>query len=303
MANVRGRVAALAQLFRFKPVASWGFSAALLGGAVAVHRVGYGINLLHGGLAIVLVALAQGFVSHALNDAYDWLTGTDKESIGKGTGGSRVIPEGKLSWGATLAVGIISLIGVLTVGAYFVDIYGTPMLILLAIAIWSPVSYSVPPLKLGYRPFNEVVVVLPALTGVVVGTDLVLTGSWSWLAIGVGATHALLCIAWFVVSRVPDYTPDKRVGKVTSVVFVGRDNAALLSAGYLALALAVGSVVAVTMTPAAWTILFGWAAQMIGLSSLDAYDPEMASATRLQNMTYTTYHALALAFGLVVSGV
>lgn len=290
-------------MFRPKPVVSWGVAAFVLGAAIAVGRTGYDVSLVNGGLALALVALAQGIVSHGLNDAYDWLTGTDKESIGKGTGGSRVIPEGKMTVLGTIAAALVGLAGVVAIGAHFAVQFGTPMVVLLAVAIWSPVAYSVPPLKLGYRPFNEIVVVLPALVGVVVGTDMVLAGGWSMVAVGAGWVHAMFCISWFIVSRVPDYHPDKRVGKVTSVVFVGRENAALLSSAYLALGLAPALYLALGVSPAFAITPIVWAWMMLGLEALDPYDEDNASRVRLRNMHWTSIHAVVLAVLMVVSGV
>lgn len=290
-------------MLRPKPVMSWGLAAFLLGVAVAYARVGAGVHMFHGLLAILTVVLAQGVVAHGLNDAYDWITGTDMESIGKGTGGSRVIPEGKMTVKGTIAAAMVGLVGLVAIGGYFILEYGWPMVAIFFVALWSPIAYSAPPLKLGYRPFNEIVVVLPALVAVVVATDLVLTGSWSWLAIGVGYLHAMFCISWFIVSRVPDYQPDKRVGKITSVVYVGRDNAALLSSGYLALGLAVVPLLAVTYSLVFLLAFAAWGAMMVGLSRMDAYDAENASEVRLNNMHFTTEHAVVLAVGLAVVGV
>jgi 1,4-dihydroxy-2-naphthoate octaprenyltransferase len=303
MPTVAQQVRALTQLFRVKPVLSWGVSSLLLGGAVATARVGLGeLNLVNGGLAVVLVLVAQGVVSHGINDAYDWLTGTDKASIGKGTGGSRVIPQGKMTVEGTLVASLAGIFVIVLISAHFLSEYGAPMIVLGAIAIWSPVAYSTPPLKLGYRPFNELVVVLPALVGVVIGADMVLAGSISPFAAAVGTVHALFCISWFVVSRVPDYEPDRRVGKITSVVYVGRDNAALLSSGYLALGLAAAVVVAAFNPFVLPITVASWAVMMVGLSQLDAYDPENASEVRLRNMHTTTAHAVGLAIIIAVVG-
>lgn len=303
MPQSASRLQAVAQLFRLKPVLSWGVSAFALGTSLAIARTGGDVNVTHGLLALALVAFAQGFVSHGINDAVDWVTGTDKESIGKGTGGSRVIPQGKMTVLGTLGVALVGIAGVSLIGGYFVLVYGTPMVVLFAIALFAPVLYSAPPVKLGYRPFNELFVVLPALAGVVVGTDLVLAGSYSPVALWTGVLHALFCISWFTVSRVPDYEPDKRVGKVTSVVFVGRDNAALLSASYASLALPLAAVLAVTVSPVYIIAFAGWAGLMLGLSFLDPYDPERASRVRRKNMHVTTAHALTLSAALLAAGV
>lgn len=302
MGTVTTRLEGLAQLLRIKPVASWGVSAFLLGVAVAYARAGPDLSLVDGALALVLVVLAQGFVSHGLNDAVDWITGTDKESVGKGTGGSRVIPEGKMTVYETYATALVALVGVIGISAYFFSKFGMPMLALAGIAIWAPVSYSIAPLKLGYRPFNEIVVVLPAIAGVVVGTDLVLSGSWSGVAVLTGWVHALFCIGWFIVSRVPDYEPDKRVGKITSVVWVGRENTKLLSASYLALALAAVPYLFATVSWAFVVTPIAWAFLMLGVSRLDPYDPEQASAVRLKMMHTTTIHAIVLSVMLAFAG-
>lgn len=303
MAPIKRKVWALAQLFRVKPVLSWGLAAFVLGAGVSYGRVGADLDYANGLLALLAVALAQGFVSHGLNDAYDWVTGTDKESIGKGTGGSRVIPQGKMTVPGTVAAASVALLAVVGIGWYFYLQFGTAVALLMAVAIWSPVAYSLPPLKLGYRPFNELLVVLPAIVAVTVGADLVLAGSWSPMALMVGMVHAMFCISWFIVSRVPDYTPDKRVGKKTSVVYVGRGNAALLSSGYLALGMAVAfhlfaeGHVTFAVTGLAWALM------MVSLSGMDPYDAESASDTRLRNMHITTGHALAVAIGLAALGV
>jgi 1,4-dihydroxy-2-naphthoate octaprenyltransferase len=301
MGRVVTKTRGLAQLFRLDPVLSWGGSAFALGVTLAVFLGGpihAPVDVL---LAGVTVALAQGITAHALNDAYDWYTGTDKESIGKGTGGSRVIPEEKLSLPEVVVIGIVSLLAVLSLAVYFALEYGGVMYLLVALAVLAPVAYSVPPLKLGYRPFNEVVVVIPALTAVVVGAELVASGSFSWQAIPVGITHASFCTSWFVVSRIPDYEPDRRVGKVTSVVYVGRDNAKLLSAVYVAfgMASAVWLTVELSYLFAPWLLLAGllW----LALSQLDPYSELAASTTRLGMMTSTTLFALAVS-ALLLAG-
>lgn len=304
MASVAAQLRGVGQLFRVKPVLSWGASAFVLGVAVAVYGPGLGPNAaLHGLLAFGLVALAQGFASHGFNDAYDWVTGTDKESIGKGTGGSRVIPEGKMDVLDTVIVALVALVGVLAIGSYFVMQYGTPMVVLLALAVYAPTAYSLPPLKLGYRPFAELTVVLPALTGVVAGTVLVLSGTIPLLAIAVGVIHALFCISWFIVSRIPDYEPDKHAGKRTTVVAYGLEAAKGFAFRY---ALAGGFASAIAAWYVSPAFLLGVGASVMHaarVSDLNPRDPAMASHVRLRNMHTTTVHAILLSLGLVALGV
>ncbi|PSP67652.1 hypothetical protein BRC85_05960 [Halobacteriales archaeon QS_1_69_70] len=291
------------QLFRIKPTVSWGFSSFALGVGVAVARAGTDVNLLDGLLMFTLVGLSLGIASTGLNDAYDWITGTDKMSIAKGTGGSRVIPEGKMSLKQVILTAVFSLVAMLAIGAHLVLQQGRPMLLVVAVGILAPVAYSVPPLKMGYRPFNELVVGVPALICVVVGADVALTGDWSWLAVGLGFVHAMFGISWFIVSRVPDYEPDKQAGKITSVVYLGRDNASLLSGIYASIAITPVPFLAVEFTPAIVVSVVAWFALVLGVFKLEPYNPEHASRLRLRNMHITTAHGFGMSILLPLMGV
>ena len=303
MTTVAQQLRGLPQLLRIKPVMSWGVSAFLLGVAVAVARTGETISVTNGVLALLLVVIVQGVISHGLNDAYDWLTGTDRDSIAEGTGGSRVIPQGKMTVAGTIGAAVGGIIATLVIGGYFITEFGLPMVALIFVALWSSIAYSTPPLKLGYRPFSELTVVLPALVGVVVGTDLVLSGSWSWLAVGVGFIHAMFCISWFIVSRIPDYEPDKAAGKTTTVVLLGRPVADSVAIAYVGLGLLVAVVMATVYSPLFYGA-FVWGAIMVyNLHYLRPTCPQMASDIRSANMRQTTYHAVALAVLLAGVGV
>lgn len=303
MPTVAHQVRGLAQLLRVKPVLSWGIAALLLGASVSYARVGASVDLFNGLLAVVLVVVAQGIVSHGLNDAYDWITGTDKESIGKGTGGSRVIPEGKMTLAGTIAAAVGGLVVVLAIGGYFITEFGAPVVVLIAIAVWSPVAYSVPPLKLGYRPFNEVFVVLPALVGVVVGTDMVLSGSWSWFAVNAGVMHAFYCMSWFIVSRVPDYRPDKEVDKITTVVYVGLENSRFVAWAYLTVGGVVAALLGMYASPVFFAALIPYVLISFFIATFDPFNPHQASASRLKAMHTTTLNAVVISALLVAVGV
>lgn len=304
MTNAVTRIASgLYQLSRPDPVASWAGGAFAVGAGIAVSDVGTAILWRDGLIALVGVVVAIAFGAHGLNDVYDWLSGTDKASIGKGTGGSRVIPDEKLSVLETAVIGTGALTITAAVGVYFYLKYGWPILALTVVAVGAPVVYSLPPFKFAYRPFPELIVVTPALTGVTVGSELVLAGHTSALAVVAGLIHSAFCISWYMVSRVPDYEPDKGVGKTTTVVFLGRDNAPLISAVYLMTGVAFAAAATVqwglafAVTPAFAAFL------LVGLVRLDPYDPEHASRVRYRQMRTTTVHAAALAVLIALVGV
>jgi len=300
---MRRYIGALYQLSRPDPVAAWVAGAFLLGASVAVYHAGLGgVHLADGAIAFGGAAIALAFGAHGLNDAYDWLTGTDQESIGKGTGGTRVIPEGKLSVLQTAAVGVVALAVTAGVGGYFYLKHGLPILVLTALAVGAPVAYSVPPIKLAYRPFPELLLVLPSLTGVTAGAELMLSGQVTAFGIAVGAIQALFNISWYMVSRLPDYEPDKAIGKVTTVVYLGREKAPLMGAAYLGAAVSVATAAAVAFTPVVLvTVPFAlWSLK--GLFDLDPYTPEQASHIRILQVRKAWAHAFTLAAGIAALG-
>ncbi|WP_306060496.1 prenyltransferase [Natronococcus wangiae] len=290
----------LYQLSRLDPAASWAGGAFVIGAALAYYQVGTALLWQNGLLALVGVTSAISFGAHGINDTYDWLTGTDKESIGKGTGGSRVIPQGKFSVVETATVGVIGLTITFVIFVYLFLDYGWPILVLGTIAIGAPLTYSLPPFKFAYRPFAELIVVVPTLIGVTIGSELVLSGTITWTGGLAGCVHAAFSISWFVVSRLPDYEPDKRVGKTTTVVYLGRDTAPFIATVYLLCGVGLSVVGLVTFGwPFAVTPVFG-AFMLVGLSRLDPDNPEQASTIRYRQMRLTTMHAVALALAIVI---
>ncbi len=288
----------LYQLSRPDPTISWAVGAFAIGAGIAFGRLGVAIHWWDGLIALVGVIAAISFGAHGLNDAYDWMTGADRASPGEGTGGSRVIPDGRFTVRQTLLVGIAGLVVTAGMGVYFYRLYGWPVLILTAIGVGAPILYSVPPLALAYRPFPELVVVVPALVGVTVGSELVFSGTITVAGVIAGSVHAAFSISWYVVSRVPDFHADRQAGKTTSVVLLGLDRAGPLSGVYLLsgglLAVAAASIIDPIFL---LSLVFG-ALLATGLRTLEPRRPRQASRLRYRQMRVCTIHAFALALAL-----
>src|SRR2546427_1183903 len=73
--------------FRLIPVLLWSYTAVVLGTAVAFFASG-SLNLLWFVVALSLGALIQGWETHAINEIYDWRSGTDQIG-GRGFAGGR----------------------------------------------------------------------------------------------------------------------------------------------------------------------------------------------------------------------
>lgn len=181
------------------------------------------VNLLPIFLLLIVGAfLIHGVLTHVLNDYIDNKSGTDQHSPAILSGGSRVIQTGVISASRLWMIGkwLIFLLGMGIIGLVVFEFY--KIAILLAIGLWGAISYSLPPLRLSYRPFiGEWLATFPSV--LVLG----LAGAWLTLdtipewALQNAIINALFCIAWVMVHHIPDRDADINASPVkkTSVVW------------------------------------------------------------------------------------
>src|SRR3989454_1494664 len=138
--------------FRLIPVLLWSYTAVGLGTGVAFRGSGT-LNPLWFVVALALGGLIQGWVTHAINEIYDWRSGTDRVNEGRAlSGGSRVrnldlLEERDLWW-----IFAVSTAGVAALTAWVI-LVRAPWLALLIIGGEAaglpppnpPLSISVPP--------------------------------------------------------------------------------------------------------------------------------------------------------------
>lgn len=210
------------KLFRVKPTVAWSIGGILLGTSVAIHE--YGWELHWNLLVYVLLAtvIIQSFLAHAVNDLID--EEVDKRTDINGTKRAKVLILGIATRIDLTLIALGSVITTIGIAGLLFFQLGWLILVFYAIGVYAPLAYSLPPLKLGWRPFGEWTVVFPVLTALVVGTNFVATGNLSRLAFFVGVVFALFNIVWFIISRMMDYYPDKEAGKRTSIVELGMIN-------------------------------------------------------------------------------
>ncbi|CDQ18968.1 prenyltransferase [Halobacillus karajensis] len=173
-------------------------------------------------LLIIGAFIIHGGLTHLLNDYIDDQSGTDAHSPAILSGGSRVIQTGLMSsqmmW--RVGKGLIILLLMTTAALAVFEFY--KLSILLAIGLWGAISYSLPPLRLSYRPFvGEWFATFPSVL------FLGLAGAWltfdtlpEW-AVQNAAINAIFCIAWVMVHHIPDREADQQAHpiKQTSVVW------------------------------------------------------------------------------------
>lgn len=218
--------------------------ACLVGLAAASHD---GIPF-NGTLAVVTLLFA--FVAHAginvLNDYYDALSGTDDRNTDRIfplTGGSRFIQNGVMGLAETRDFGFALLASVVAGGLWLMA-HSTPQLAWVGLlGLFIGWAYSATSTNLNGRGMGEVCVILGFLA-IVVGTDMVQRGAFSWTSVAMGLSYALITASLLFVTQFPDREADAAAGKRHWVARLGTDTArriypVLAATAYLWLALAV----------------------------------------------------------------
>lgn len=163
------KIKTILQLMRPVPLMIWSVPTVLLGFVLQPTRQSHWAIEL--GIAIMGALILQGLVTHGLNDMFDWDSGTDRNTTGIISGGSRVLPDGLMTRVQMLRIVIAAAMAYLGLTAVF-SIYRGPGVWLWAmLGLYGSIAYSVPPLRLSYRPYwGEWLALLPTMvSGVMLG--------------------------------------------------------------------------------------------------------------------------------------
>ncbi|HEX2305559.1 MAG TPA: prenyltransferase [Nitrososphaeraceae archaeon] len=160
-----------------------------------------------------------------LNDYSDFKRGIDTNTKRtKYSGGTGVIPENLINSRLIYSAGIIFLIlGGLT-GLYFVTIKGIIILILLIFAIISIYFYSTNIVNAG---LGELFVAIKGCM-IVLGSYYIQSDTIGITSIYVGIIIGLLSAVVLLVTSFPDYEADKKSGRRTLIIVMGKENSVKL---------------------------------------------------------------------------
>jgi len=206
------------------------FTASLIpvavGGAEAARHDRFDLVLFL--LCLVGAVLFQAS-SNVLNDYFDHRGGTDDINLyyNPFSGGSRLIQEGRLTPGQTLALGIVLMVMGITIGIGLTIVSGPKLLIIGAVGVFLVLIYSIDRVGLAYvgRGLGELAIGLGFGPVMILGTCYVLTGGFPATAWWLSFPIALLIILVLYVNGYPDHDADKISGKKTLVVTLGRSAA------------------------------------------------------------------------------
>ena len=170
------------------------------------------------------------------NDYSDARRGADtEERLGpvRVTAGG-LVPPRKVLVATWLAFGIA-----VAAGAYLIALVGWELLAIGAASILAGVLYTGGPRPYGYEGLGELFVFLFFGVVAVTGSYYVQTEELSWLAVGLSVPVGLLAAAILVVNNIRDIDTDRRAGKRTLAVRLGRGRARRLFAATVALPYAI----------------------------------------------------------------
>ena len=160
-----------------------------------------------------------------LNDYSDFKRGIDTNTKRtKYSGGTGVIPENLIDSRLIYCAGIIFLImGGLT-GFYFVTTKGIIILILLIFAIISIYFYSTNIVNAG---LGELFVAIKGCM-IVLGSYYIQSDTIELTSVYVGVIIGLLSALVLLVTSFPDYEADKKSGRRTLIIVIGKENSVKL---------------------------------------------------------------------------
>lgn len=160
-----------------------------------------------------------------LNDYSDYKRGIDTNTKRtKYSGGTGVIPENLIDSRLIYCAGIIFLImGGLT-GFYFVTTKGIIILILLTFAIISIYFYSTNIVNAG---LGELFVAIKGCM-IVLGSYYIQSDTIDLTSVYVGVIIGLLSALVLLVTSFPDYEADKKSGRRTLIIVIGKENSVKL---------------------------------------------------------------------------
>ncbi|HDZ26523.1 hypothetical protein LCGC14_1124940 [marine sediment metagenome] len=188
-------------------------------------------DIIH--LRYFLLTLLAGLLLHAgtnvLNDYFDHKSGNDninREFVRPFSGGSRMIQLGLLTPLEVLTGGFLFFFLGGSIGIYLVLERGMFILLLGLIGFISGMFYSWPRLNWGSRGIGELLVGINYGVLMTLGAFYVQTQKIALEPVIASLPIAFLITAVLYINEFPDYQADKKVGKKTLVVRLGRKKAA-----------------------------------------------------------------------------
>ena len=165
------------------------------------------------------------------NDYFDHLSGGDAANPNPTpfSGGSRVIQQGLIAPYQILFAALLFFVLGSAIGLYLNYVSGRNVVLILGIiGVFLGFFYSAKPLRIGYGSFGELAVGVGFGPLMVMGSYFVQARSLSFKALLISLPIGILIALVLLINEFPDYLADKKVGKRTLVVTLGKPGAVVL---------------------------------------------------------------------------
>lgn len=263
----------------------------LVGAALAAFRDQFAP--LPAAAALVGALLIQIATNYA-NDYFDFVKGADTEER---VGPTRVTQAGLLTPAAVRNAMIGTLVAALGVGAYLVAVGGWPIVWIGVASLVCAVAYTGGPFPLAYHGLGDLFVFVFFGLIAVAGTVYVQVGSFppeAWLA---GAGIGAMSTAILVVNNLRDLETDRRAGKRTMAVRLGRVGTQM---EYVWLWSVAGLVPAVGISAYGWPVwtVVSWLGFAVGVPAMRRVWTHTAPHDLLPALAQTAAGLLVYAVGL-----
>jgi 1,4-dihydroxy-2-naphthoate octaprenyltransferase len=202
----------------------------MLGLGTALWTSGH-VRVLH-----VILALVGAISSHisvnAFNEYFDFKSGLDfRTKRTPFSGGSGTLPKNPSLAHTALGTAIAALVVSGLIGIYFLYVRGMLLLPLGILGLFLLFAYT------PWLAHNSLLcLIAPGLgfgTLMVMGTDFVLTGEYSWTAFIVSLVPFFLVCNLLLLNQFPDVEADKSVGRKNFPILIGRRRSSFIYSGFL----------------------------------------------------------------------
>jgi 1,4-dihydroxy-2-naphthoate octaprenyltransferase len=189
------------------------------------------INILH--LILALVGAITAHISvNVLNEYFDFKSGLDmKTRRTPFSGGSGTLPENPEMARSALNLGLLAAAVTALIGVYFLFVWGLALLPLGILGLVVILSYT------KWITRNPLIcLVAPGLgfgTFMVMGTDFVLSGSYTWTAFIASLVPFFLVNDLLLLNQLPDAEADETVGRRHLPIVAGKRNSSIVYVAFL----------------------------------------------------------------------
>ncbi|MDH5727172.1 MAG: prenyltransferase, partial [Nitrospira sp.] len=189
------------------------------------------VNIFHSVLALIGAVSAHTSVN-ALNEYFDFKSGLD--SMTRRTpfsGGSGTLPENPKLSRQALSTGLITFVITILIGSYFLSLRGLSLLPIGVLGLLIIISYTT------WISRNPILCLIAPGIGfgllMVMGTNLVLTGGYTWTAFIASLIPFFLVSDLLLLNQFPDVEADQTVGRRHLPIILGRRASSIIYGVFL----------------------------------------------------------------------